>query len=97
MGLRFFSNMVSQASRGIATGVFVIGLLLIGFGAVIIAFPEIFAFLAAVVFFVAGLSLIITAGKIFLVHRHFSKAMRTSDSQDYRKNVRLHIEDRNDL
>ncbi len=37
-----------------ASGILVVGLLLIGFGMLILALPELFAFLAAAVFFVAG-------------------------------------------
>ena len=35
MSFRFYSNAVSQATRGIATGIFVVGLLLVGFGAIV--------------------------------------------------------------
>jgi hypothetical protein len=89
MAFRFYSNTLSQATKGAATFVFIIGLLLIGFGVVIIAFPEIFAFLAAMIFFIAGLGCAGTALKIFLA----SRQMRGSDSapsNEHRENVRIH-------
>ena len=54
MPFRFYTNILSQASRTMASGIMVVGLLLIGFGVVIIALPELFAYLAATVFFSLG-------------------------------------------
>ena len=88
MSFRFYTNLISQASRSFASGVFVVGLVLIGFGVVILALPEIFAFLAAAVFFFAGLGLAITAVKIFLAQRRLNNMMR-DDSDGYRKNVQI--------
>jgi len=51
----FYTNAVSQATRKAAMGIFVVGLLLIGFGILILALPELFAMLAALIFFIAGL------------------------------------------
>jgi len=67
MPLRFYTNMMSQASRSVASGILVVGLLLIGFGTLIIALPELFAFLAAAVFFIAGAGCSIVAIKILWV------------------------------
>ncbi|MDO8303709.1 MAG: hypothetical protein Q7T18_10750 [Sedimentisphaerales bacterium] len=87
MAFKFYSNTFSQATRGAAIFVFIIGLMLIGFGVVIIAFPEIFAFLAAMLFFIAGIGCAGTALKIFLA----SRRMRSSDlSDNQRENVRIH-------
>lgn len=73
-------------------GILTTGLMLIGFGVLILALPAIFAFLAAMVFFIAGLGLASTALKIFLANRHFKKT--TNDPNDvYRENVRIHIEE----
>jgi len=96
MSFRFYTNLISQASRSFASGVFVVGLVLIGFGVVILALPEIFAFLAAAVFFVAGIGCAITAIKIYLAQRRLNKMMR-DDSADYRKNVQIHTEEFYDL
>ena len=108
MSFRFYTNMISQASRGIAGGVFVLGLLLIGFGVIIVALPEVFAFLAAAVFFLAGIGCAATAVKIFLFHRRLDK-ISSDDSADKsgslfcdlsedggRKNVQIHIEEHYD-
>jgi hypothetical protein len=81
--------MVSQASRGLASGIFIVGLMLIGFGMIIFALPELFAFLAAAIFFIAGGSCAIAAIKIFLA----AKRMDDYDSgypNEYRKNVHIH-------
>ena len=79
--------MFSQATRGAAIFIFIIGLLLIGFGVVIIAFPKFFALLAAMIFFIAGLGCAGTALKIFFA----SRRMRSSDSsENYRENVQIH-------
>jgi len=96
MNFRFYRNAISQASRNIAAGIFITGLVLIGFGVIIIALPEIFAFLAAAVFFVAGLGCGITAVKIFLAQRRIDKII-SDDLEGYRKNVRIHVEEDYDL
>ena len=89
MSFRFYTNAISQASRTVAAGIFILGLLLIGFGVIIIALPEIFAFLAAAVFFIAGIGCGTTAIKIFLAQRRLNK-LSSDDSQVYRKNVQIH-------
>jgi len=92
MSFRFYTNAISQASRSVAAGLFIVGLLLIGFGVIIIALPEIFAFLAAAVFFIAGIGCGTTAIKIFLAQRRLDK-FSSDDSQSYRKNVQIHTND----
>jgi hypothetical protein len=89
MVFRYYTNALSSASRGLARWLFVLALLLIGFGVLILAFPEVFAFLAALVFFIAGLGVGGTAVKIYLAQRRFDK-MNPPDSQSYRENVRIH-------
>jgi hypothetical protein len=91
MVFRYYTNAISQASRRIAAAIFVVGLLLAGFGVVILALPEIFAFLAAAVFFIAGIGCVITAIKIFLAQRQLDK-INQDDSQGYRRNVRIHTD-----
>jgi len=90
MSFRFYTNMISQASRNIAAGIFIVGLVLIGFGFMIYLLPRFFATLAAVVFFVAGISCGITAVKIFLAQRKLDKV---NSSEPYRENVQIHIEE----
>ena len=89
---RFYTNAVSQASKGIAKGVLTVGLLLIGFGVLILVLPALFAMLAAIVFFITGASCVGTAIKIFLAQRRIDK-ITSDDSTGYRENVRIHIED----
>ena len=71
---------------------FILCLLLIGFGLLIYALPRFFATLAAIVFFVVGLGCGITGIKIFLAQRKMGK-LSSDDSDAYRKNVRIHIEE----
>jgi len=96
MSFRFWINAISQASRGVAAAIFIVGLLLIGFGVIILALPEIFAFLAAAVFFISGIGCGITAVKIFLAQRELNK-ISSDDSEKYRKNVQIHSEEYYDL
>lgn len=93
---RFYTNAVSQASKKVAAGMFVLGLLLIGFGLLVYVLREIFAILAGIIFFAAGIGCGITAVKIFLAQRHLNK-MSDEDSGSYRENVQIHIEEHCDL
>jgi len=92
MSFRLYTNLISQASKNAAMGILTVGLLLIGFGVIILVLPEIFAFLAAAVFFIAGLVCAIIAVKIFLAQRKLDK-INSEGSDDYRTNVRIHIEE----
>jgi hypothetical protein len=74
----------------------VVGLLLIGFGMLILALPELFAFLAAAVFFIAGVGCAITAIKIFWAQRHLDRFASHDDLDAYRKNVRIRGDDRHE-
>jgi hypothetical protein len=95
MSFRFYTNAISQASKSLAAGIFIMGLLLIGFAVIIAALPEIFAYLAAAVFFVAGIGSCVTAVKIFLAQKKLDK-MTSEEPSDYRENVRIHIEEHYD-
>ncbi len=96
MSFRFYTNVISQASRTVAASLSVLGLMLVGFGVIIAAFPEVFAYLAAAIFFVAGIGCAITAFKIFWAQRKLDKTT-SDDSPGYRENVRIHIEDHQDF
>ncbi len=89
---RFYTNAISQASKGIARGILTTGLVLVGFGILILVLPALFAMLAAAVFFIVGAGCVGTAVKIFLAQRRIDK-INSGDSQGYRENVRIHIED----
>ena len=92
MSFQFYSNVISQASRRIAGGIFATGLMLIGFGLLIYLMPKFFATLAAIVFFAAGIGTCITALKIFMAQRQIDKGTN-NESTEYRKNVRIRIEE----
>ena len=96
MVLRFYSNAVSQASRSVASAIMIVGFLLIGFGVLIFALPKLFAFLAAAMFFLAGIGCFGTAVRIFMAQRRIDQ-MSSDDPQVYRQNVRIHTEDHSDL
>ena len=96
MSFRFYTSAISQASRGIAAGISIAGLVLIGFGFMIYLLPRFFATLAAIVFFAAGAGCGITAVKIFLVLRKIDR-ISSDDSGVYRKNVQIHIEEDHDI
>ncbi|MCP4454080.1 MAG: hypothetical protein GY809_21685 [Planctomycetes bacterium] len=89
MPFRFYSSAVSQATRGIAYGIFVVGLLLVGFGMLILKMPELFALLAAGIFFLAGSGCALTAIKIYFALRAMDRKP-PSNSTAYRENVRIH-------
>ena len=91
MIFRYWTNTISQASKSVATGIFTLGLLLIGFGVIIAAFPEVFAYIAAAVFFVAGIGCGITAIKIFLAQKRLDK-LADNESYGYRENVEIYNE-----
>ena len=96
MPFRYYTNMLSHASRTVAASVLVVGLLLIGFGMLIMALPELFAFLAAAVFFLAGVGCAVVAIKIFWAQRRLEKRM-SKDSDAYRENVVIHRDDFRDF
>jgi hypothetical protein len=92
MSFQFYSNVISQASRRIAGGIFTTGLMLIGFGLLIYLYPKFFATLAAMVFFAAGFGTCITALKIFAAQHRIDKNIN-NEPTEYRENVRIRIED----
>ena len=83
--------MLSQASRRLAGGILTTGLALIGFGLLIYLLPRVFATIAALFFFIIGAGACITAFKIFTAQRRIDKEMNT-EPDDYRKNVRIKID-----
>ena len=88
MVFRYYSNAISQATRGIATGILVTGLMLIGFGMLIAAMPEVFAYLAAGLFFLAGFGCALTALKIYWAQKRADRMDASSDTTYH--NVRIH-------
>lgn len=84
MFIRYDNDLASQTGRNVAMGLFVVGLLLIGFAMLVWVLKEFFAFVAAGVFVLAGLWCCVNAGKIFF-------ATRSNSRGDGRRNVRVHI------
>jgi len=95
MVMRFYTSAVSQASRTVASAIMVVGFLLIGFGVLIFALPKLFAFLAAVMFFMAGIGCGATAIKIFWAQHQIDR-FSDGESQVYRRNVQIHTGPRDD-
>ena len=87
---RFYThgNPVSDAAKGLAKGAFVVGLLLIGFGLLVFILRDLFAFIAAAVFFIAGFSAIGYSVRLFILRHKIKK----SDDL-YRENVDIHFGD----
>ena len=89
-----FDKEVTTYSENIEMELFHLGvstLLLIGFGLLVYILRDLFAVLASIVFFVAGVGCGITAVKIFWAQHKLDK-ISSGDSPDYRENVRIHIE-----
>ncbi|MCP4609366.1 MAG: hypothetical protein GY845_11700 [Planctomycetes bacterium] len=93
MSFRFYNNVISQASRNFAAGLFITGLLLIGFGFLIYILRDLFAILFAIIFCVAGIGCGVTAVKIFLAQRKLDKMDSDDDTTGYRRNVQIHSEE----
>ena len=93
MVFRFYSNTISQATRSFAAGIFIIGMVLVGFGFLIYLLPELFATLAAIFFWTIGIGCGITAIKIFMATRN--QQNNNNPPEEYRENVRVRIEERN--
>jgi len=95
MFFRYYSDAISNASKGIAKGIFVTGLLVIGFGALIMAFPAVFALVVAGLFIFVGAGCCITAVRMYLGARRFGgKVPGSGEGEDgYRENVQIHIEE----
>ena len=96
MSFRFYTNLISQASRNFAAGAFIVGMLLIGFGFLIWLLRELFAMLFAVLFCIVGVGCMITAVKIYFAQRKLDK-FASGDSSGYRENVQIHIEEHDDI
>ena len=95
MRFRFSDNLLSRISRTAAASILIVGLLLIGFGMLIMALPEVFAFLAAAVFFLAGAACAVLAVKIWWAQRRIDKTLsRGADA--YRENVGIHRDEFHD-
>lgn len=85
----FFSQPVSnQISSTLIRGSILGGLLLIGFGLLVFVLSDLFAFLAAAIFFLAGFSAIVYGIRMWIVMYKHSKTDKA-----YRNNVTIRRED----
>jgi len=92
MGFKFYTNMLSRASRQMAAGIFILGMLLTGFGFLIYLLPKLFATLAALFFFFLGAGCIVMGLKLLWVQHKLDKLSR-DEGGDYRENVRIRVEE----
>ena len=85
----FMQDGISQATKGLAKGSFFFGLVLIGFGMLVFVLRDIFAIIAAGIFFLAGFSAICYGCKLFWAVRKFNRSAPSSENA-YRENVQIH-------
>jgi hypothetical protein len=89
MFFKFSSDSFNQISKGYAKGLFIVGLLLIGFGTLVWLFKEVLALIAAAIFVIVGAGCCFNAVSIF-----FSTWKSGKCEDDGRSdNVKIRIED----
>ena len=93
---KYYSNVISQTTKGFAKGFFIIGLLLIGFGVLVYVLKEVFAAIAAAIFIIAGAGCCVTGIKTFLQSRKFRHTV-DSDTEAYRENVQIHTKEHDEF
>jgi hypothetical protein len=86
----FDGNPFRQATQGLAMGSLITGLFLIGFGMLVFVLRDLFAFIAAAIFFMAGFSAIAYAIRLFILQWKMRK-----DKAVYREGVEVHFEEEN--
>ena len=79
-------------NKGFAKGMFFLGLSLIGFAMLVWILKEVFAFIAAGIFILAGVGCISTAVKAWLYNRRF-KTTASQNEDGFRKNVKIRYEE----
>ena len=93
MTFKFYSNPFSQITKGFSKGLFVVGLLLIGFGTLVWILKEVFALIAAAIFMLAGLACCTNAVRLYFASRNSYKN-NDDNSAGRSDNVRIHSEPR---
>jgi hypothetical protein len=96
MDFRFYTNQLRQASRNVTGGIFLLGLVFIGMGFLIYILRDLFAILFTALFFMLGIGCCVFAVRMFFAQRRLDK-FAPDDSQAYRKNVQIHIEEHHDI
>jgi hypothetical protein len=88
MLFNFYSSSFNQLSKSYAKGLFVVGLLLVGFGTLVWILKEVLAVIAAVIFIAVG------AGCCFNAVRIFFGTMKSEkkDNDGKSDNVKIRIE-----
>ncbi len=91
---RFFFSQdpFSRVTKGLAKGSLFTGLFLIGFGMLVFILRDIFAFLAAAIFFMAGFSAIGYAIRLYLAMRKL-RGPEQKGKNAHRENVQIHVEE----
>jgi hypothetical protein len=79
MAFRFYSQTLSTASRTMAAGILSLGIMLVGLGVLIAAFPRAFAYIVAGLLILAGLGCAITAVRIFMAYKQMAKPASAQD------------------
>jgi cobalamin biosynthesis protein CobD/CbiB len=90
MVFRFYSSQLSQATRSISAWIFVAGMMLFGLGLLVLLLRDIFIFVAAGLFFVAGLGVMWYAVKLFFASRRMGKPLQEASRNARRENVKIH-------
>ncbi len=94
MVFRFYSDQLSQATKGVAAWIFMAGLFLVGFGLLVILLQDVFVFIAAGMFFLFGFWVMVYAARLYLAARRMGKSVPDEQTEAYRENVKVRIEDR---
>ena len=91
MVFRYYSNPFSQITKGFSKGLFVVGLLLIGFGALVWVLKEVFALIAAAIFMLAGVGCCSNAIRLYFASR---KSYQNNDDNSAGRsdNVKVRID-----
>ena len=88
MDFQSYTNVFSRVSRNVATGIFILGMVLIGLGFLIWVLCELFAILFAIIFCLVGIGCCIKAVKIFWA----AKKIDGMSANDGRMNVHVRQE-----
>jgi len=88
MLFNFYSNSFNQLSKGYAKVLFIVGLVLIGFGTLVWILKEILAVIAAAIFILVGIGCCFNAVRIFL---STMKSQKT-DNAGRSDNVKIRID-----
>jgi cytochrome c biogenesis protein CcdA len=90
MFFKLYPNSFNQVSKGFTKGLFVIGLLLIGFGTLVWVLKEVLAVIAAAIFIAAGFLCCFSSVRFFLASRKMRPFQ--DDSNGRSGNVKIRIE-----